>query len=100
MVIVGVRGGGVAGGVGLDPFHAVLDQFADGSPRLVGTVDEQNQAFHADLAKIRVPVHEPADAADFAAARRQLRSRRDIVFDRFLSHTSMLNRLPPERAAV
>ena len=84
VVVVGVRRGGVAGRVGLDPLDAVLDQLAHGGPRLVGAVDEQHQPLHADLAEVGVPVHQPADAADLAAAGRQARAGHEVVLDGLL----------------
>jgi hypothetical protein len=81
VVVVGVGGGGVAGGVGLDPLDAVLDQLAHRGAGLVGAVDQQHQALHADLAEVGVPVHQAADPADFAPAGRQARPRNEVVLD-------------------
>src|SRR5205823_801164 len=40
--------------------------------------------FHAELAKIGVPVHQSAGAADLATAGGKARPRRDVVLDGFL----------------
>ena len=84
VMVVGVGRGGVAGRIGLDPLDAVLDQLAHGGPGLVGAVDQQHQPLHADLAEVGVPVHQPADAADLAAAGRQARAGDQVVLDRLL----------------
>ncbi len=81
VMVVGVGRGGVAGGIGLHPFDAVLDELADRAARLVGTVDQQHEAFHADLAKVGIPVHQPADAADLAAAGGQPRAGEQVFLD-------------------
>jgi hypothetical protein len=83
VVVVRVGGGRVAGRVGLDPLDAVLDQLADGAAGLGGAVDQQDQALHADLAEVGVPVHQAAGAADLAAAGRQARAGGQLVLDGF-----------------
>ena len=84
VVVVGVGRGGVAGGIGLHPLDAVLDQLAHGRAGLVRAVDQQHQPLHADLAEVGVPVHQPADAADLAAAGGQARAGDEVVLDRLL----------------
>ena len=84
VMVVGVGRGGVAGGIGLDPLDAVLDQLAHGAAAFVGAVDQQHQPFHADLAEVGVPVHQPAHAADLAAAGGQPRAGHQVLLDRLL----------------
>ncbi len=84
-VVVGRIGrGGIAGGVGLDPLDAVLDQLADGRAALVRSVDQEDQSLHAELEVVGVPVHEPARAADLASAGSQSRAGYQVVLDRLL----------------
>ena len=66
VMVGGVGRGRVAGGIGLDPLDAVLDELAHGPAALVGPVDQQDQALHAELEVLGVPVHQ---------ARRRRRSR-------------------------
>ena len=84
VMVGGVGRGGVAGGVGLDPFDAVLDQLAHGPAALVGAVDQEDQAFHAELEVVGVPVHQSAGATDLAAAGGQARAGDQVFLDRLL----------------
>jgi len=68
VVVVGVGCGGITCRIGFYPFDSVLHQFADGSAGFCGTIDEQDEAIHADAAKVGVPVHQSADTANFATA--------------------------------
>src|SRR5262249_13757452 len=81
VVVVDVGHGRVAGGGGLDPLDAVLDQRAHGGAGLLGARGQQHQPLPADLAEVRVPVHQAADAADLAAAGRQPRAGGEVVLD-------------------
>lgn len=83
VVIVGIGSGGVSGGVGFDPFDAILDEFADCGTGFVGSVDEEDESFHADLAEVGIPVHESSDAADFASAGGEAWAGKEIAFDAF-----------------
>ena len=74
VVVVGVGRRGVARGIGLHPFDAILDQLADRAATFVRPVDQQHQPLHADLAKVGVPIHQAADAANLATAGRQSRA--------------------------
>ena len=84
VVIVDVGGGGVAGGVGLHPLDAILDELPDRGAGLVGAVDEEHEPLHADTAEVGIPVHQPADAADLTAAGHKPGARREVVLDGFL----------------
>ena len=79
-----VRRGGVSGGIGLDPLDAVLHEFSNGAPGLIGTVDQEDQTFHPELQVVGVPVHQPAGAADFAAVGGEPRAGNQVVLDRLL----------------
>jgi hypothetical protein len=82
VVVVRVGRGGVAGGVRLDPFHAVLHELANRRASLVGSADQQDQPFHADLAELGIPVHQPASSADLSTAGRQTWSEHQVVLNR------------------
>jgi hypothetical protein len=81
VVVVRVGRRGVAGRIGLDPLDAILDELAHGAAAFIGAVDQQHQALHADLAKIGIPVHQAADAADLAPAGCQPRPGRKFLVD-------------------
>ena len=84
VVVVDIGRGRIAGGIRLDPLHSVLNERAHGLPRIVGAVDDEHQPFHADLAELGVPVHQPAGRADLASARGQPRSGDEVFLNRFL----------------
>ena len=83
VVVVGVGRGGIPCGIRLDPFHAVLHQFANCRASFVGATDQQNQPFHADFAELGVPVHQPTRSANFSTAGCQTRSGDQIILDGF-----------------
>src|SRR5204862_2992932 len=57
---------------------------ADGGAGFDGAVDEEDEALHAELEVVGVPVHEPAGAADFPAGGGHARAEMQVVFDRLL----------------
>ena len=84
-VVVGRVGRGrVAGGIGLDPLDAILDELAHGPASLVGAVDQEDQALHAELQVLGVPVHQSARATDLAPAGGQPRAGDQVFLDRLL----------------
>jgi len=68
VVIVRIGRGGVAGRISFDPLDAVFHELAHRGTRFMRAVDDQHQPFHADLAIIRIPIHQPRRAADFPPA--------------------------------
>ena len=101
VMVGGVGRGGVAGGIGLDPLDAVLDQLAHGRAGLVGAVDQAGSGPPCRASRcsgfqsIRPPA--PQISRPLAARRGPGIRSSSIAF---LSQTSMLCRLPPLRAAV
>jgi hypothetical protein len=83
-VVVGVGAGGVAAGVGLHPLDAVLGELAHGGARLDGSVDEEDEAFHAELQVVGIPVHQSAGAADLAAGGGHAGAGAEVLLDRLL----------------
>ena len=84
VMIGGVGRGGIAGGVGLDPLHAILHQLADGGTAFDRAVDQEDQPLHAQLQVLGVPVHQPARAADLPSAGGQARPGEQVFLDRLL----------------
>ena len=42
VVIIGVWRGGIARGIGLDPFHTILHQFSNGGASLIWSIDQKD----------------------------------------------------------
>ena len=82
VMVVYVRSRRITGRVRLDPFNAVLDESPHRRPRFISSIDQDHQPFHADLAEVRIPVHQAADPADFPATCRQPGSRQQTFFNR------------------
>ncbi len=100
VMVVDIGGGGIAGGVRFDPFDTILDERSNRFAGVLLAVDDEDQPLHADLAEVGVPVHQAAGRADFAARGGQPRAGMRSCSIACLSHTSTLNRHPPDRAAV
>ena len=52
MVIIYIWRGGVAGGICLDPFNTIFQQLANSRARFIGSVNQQDQTFDAELGVI------------------------------------------------
>ena len=81
-MIVHVGRSGIAGGIRFHPLDAVLHQRPHGFAGVLHSVDDEDQAFHADLPELGIPIHEPARAADLASAAGKAGSGNDTFVDR------------------
>ena len=75
---------GIAGRIRLHPLDAVLHQRTHGLARVLHAVDAEHKPVHADLAEVGVPVHQPARAANLAAAGDQARAGDEILLEGLL----------------
>ena len=84
MVIVGIGRGCIAGRIGFDPLDPIFDQRSDRFAGIFDSVDDKDQALHADLSELGVPVHEPSCRTDLATACSEPRPRHEVFLDRSL----------------
>src|SRR6266850_455794 len=84
MMIVRIGSGSVARRIGFHPFDSIFDQLPNGATAVIGPIDDENQPLHADLAEVRVPIHQPAGPTDLAPTGRQAWADNEILLERLL----------------